>query len=143
VASRGCSSHLQAREARTPPAGHHDPCCEELAVRSSEEMPRTEARIRSQDKSPRWSAERRASPAHGTRHASQAWIRCAPFGAPPPLGWGWLAKTRALRCRGKDGGCVQGVLRDGKSRLRSGKQETKAMNERQETSEQDQETKDR
>src|SRR5262245_37619493 len=49
VASRGCGSQPQAREARTPPAGHYDPCCEELAVRPSEEMPKTEARIRSQE----------------------------------------------------------------------------------------------
>src|SRR5262249_58086795 len=59
----------------TPPARHYRPGCEELAARIRKQMPavvgrrapkETEARPRGQ-KSPRWSAERRASRVMGRK----------------------------------------------------------------------------
>src|SRR6516225_9922533 len=50
----------QAREARKPLAGHYDPCCQELAARASEEMPKPETRTRG-PKSPRCGAPRGAA----------------------------------------------------------------------------------
>src|SRR5215510_9522280 len=75
------------------------PGCEELAARVAEEMPQTEARPPA-GKSPRWSAERRASRVMGRRvprkhpdalrHCASYRCRCtrAPVGAPPtPRRW--------------------------------------------------------
>src|SRR6516225_750095 len=93
----------QAREARKPLAGHYDPCCEELAARASEEMPKPETRTRGQ-KSPRCGAPRGARPRSqgdaGRLASAPACLASrppvprkhrAPVGAPPPLtgveGW--------------------------------------------------------
>ena len=114
-ASRGCGSQPQAREVRKPTAGHNDP-----AARSSLHDHRRQCRGRKRGpaakKSPRWSAERRASPsAQGTqgasqapgvpRHGTPAGCRCirAPSGAPPPLVSGRMKEmldTRAQRAAG-------------------------------------------
>src|SRR5205809_4832738 len=58
-------------EAPDPARRALGPGCEELAVTDPDTSPVREARDRSQ-KSPRWSAERRASLAQGTQGASQA-----------------------------------------------------------------------
>src|SRR5436309_7668638 len=72
VASRGARL-VTARlgRPRDPARRALGPGCEELAVTDPDASPVREARDRS-PKSPRWSAERRASLAQGTQGASQA-----------------------------------------------------------------------
>src|SRR5262245_60542217 len=84
------------REARDPARQALRPGCEELAA-----LIRRKCRRRKRapgPKSPRWSAERRASPAVGRAAPRRAWTvarherdnRLAPFGAPlAPHGGGW------------------------------------------------------
>src|SRR6266571_6700446 len=66
VASRGGDSQPSPREARDPARRALGPGCEELAVTDPDASPVREARDRS-PKSPRWSAERRASHAEGRK----------------------------------------------------------------------------
>src|SRR5438128_3736178 len=68
---RQAAGNRSPREARNPARRALGPGCEELAVTDPDASPVREARDRS-PKSPRWSAERRASLAQGTQGASQA-----------------------------------------------------------------------
>jgi len=50
VAFCGRDSQPWPRKARKPLAGHYDPCCQELAARASEEMPKPETRTRAENR---------------------------------------------------------------------------------------------
>ena len=96
----------------TPPAGHYDPAARSFALRMRRKC--RKLKRGPGPKSPRWSAERRASPRHGgagafakaPRRAASITARrgCAsctraPVGAPPPLDRGGKRRSRPGRKR--------------------------------------------